>query len=117
MTSPPGPDPDLPFAELVEVLSRLAWTRLSFALVRIELVLRLGHEPSLQEVWAEYARRHPDIVRGARALIALGLIVSAKAEKPTSTVDPPGCEASLEAMELVPRWWHRLERIRLSLGG
>ena len=117
MTSPPDPDPDLSFAELIEVLSRLAWTRLSFALVRVELVLRFGHEPSVQEVWAEYASRHPDAVRGARALIALGLVVGANAEKPTSTADPPGCNASLEAMELVPRWWHRLERIRLSLGG
>ena len=117
MTSLSGPDPDLSFAELVAALSRLAWNRLSFALVRIELALRLGHEPSLQEIWAQYARRHPDAVRGAQALIAFGLVVCANAEKPTSTADPPGCEASLEAMELVPRWWHRLERIRLSLGG
>jgi hypothetical protein len=117
MASRPDPTPDLSFAELVEVLSRLAWNRLSFALVRVELVLRLGHEPSLQEIWVEYARRHPDAVRGARALIALGLVVCANAEKPTSTADPPGCEAPLEAMELVPRWWHRLESIRLSLGG
>jgi hypothetical protein len=117
MTSPSDLDPDLPFGELVDVLSRLAMTRQTFALVRVELVLRLGHEPSLQEVWAEYARRHPDAVRGVRALIALGLVVGVTTEKPTSTVDPPGCEASFETMELVPRWRHRLERIRLSWGG
>jgi len=114
MTVAPAPEPGVMFEDLVEALSRLPWSRLSFALVRIELALRLGHEPPPRDIWAEYARQYPDAVRGARAMIALGLIASSNA-KPTEK--SPDCEASLEEMELVPRWWHRLERIRLSLAG
>ena len=94
MTVALSPAPDLPFDELVEALSGLARSRLTFALVRVELALRLGHEPALQDVWAEYTRRHPDTVRGVRAMVARGL-VACPAEKPTAEADP-----QLDGLEL-----------------
>ena len=106
-------EPGLTYEDLVEALSRFARSRLSFALVRIELALRQGHEPALRDIWVEWARQYPDGVQNARAMIALGLVTRANTAKPTE--DAADCEASLEGMELIPRWWLRLERIRLSL--
>jgi hypothetical protein len=77
---------------------------------RVELTLRLGHEPVLCDLWAEYTRRHPDAVRGVREMIERGLVVCASG-KPTTTAPAES------PLELVPGWWRRLERMRPSLAG
>jgi hypothetical protein len=84
----------------------------TFALVRVELALRFGHEPVLQDVWAEYTRRHPDTICGLRAIVARGLVACPDTEKPTAETHPV---TLADGSEFVPRWWQRLESIRLSV--
>ncbi len=113
MTVALNPAPDLSFDELVEALSGLAKNRLSFALVHVELSQRLGREPPLREIWAEYARRYPEAIRGVRAVVARGLVALPSGEEPSD----PLVETSLELLQLAPLWWHRLESTRSSSTG
>ncbi len=46
-------------------------------------------------------------------MVASGRVASPKGEKPDDSLG----ETPLEWLQLVPRWWRRLETIRLSLTG
>jgi len=46
-------------------------------------------------------------------MVASGLVASSKGEKSDESLG----DTPLERLQLVPRWWRRLERIRLSLTG
>jgi hypothetical protein len=102
---------DLSFEEILGELSRFPCRRLSFALVRLELAVQLGHEPTLHELWAAFEGRHPEARRNARTLVALGLLAPVEPKgKPLDQAAAPACEAPLDLMEPVPCWWRHLER-------
>lgn len=104
-------DIDLSFEEILEELSRFPCRRLSFALVRLELAVQLGHEPTPHELWAAFEGRHPEAHRSARTLVALGLLAPVESTgKALGEAAAPACDAPLDLMEPVPRWWRHLER-------